>query len=239
MRLLRFRLGFGLWGWRWRSWRWRAARSGPWGFERIELICFPRPGLAPAGDLLFFASPKKRRKKKGDPTVCDPCASLRGNLRCSRFAGSRRTRFAQTAASPDPRNPALLGAYRGAWRPNGPLLRSATRPPQARSACGGWDWLLGLGLGPSEAKAARSHPFCMRRGAQMEAGSGPQLFERNAVERVLRTPAGVEHRRLPVAQRRDADSRGRLSLLTFFGEAKKVSRPPGRDPASGNKQANC
>jgi len=55
----------------------------------------------------------------------------------------------------------------------------------------------------------------------MEAGSGPQLFERNAVERVLRTPAGVEHRRLPVAQRRDADSRVAFSLLTFFWRSKR------------------
>ena len=34
--------------------------------------CLPRPGLGPAADLLFFASPKKRRQKKGDPTVCVP-----------------------------------------------------------------------------------------------------------------------------------------------------------------------
>ncbi|BEP50035.1 hypothetical protein GmRootV116_37310 [Variovorax sp. V116] len=79
---------------------------------------------------------------------------------------------------------------------------------------GCWYWLLVLG--PSEAKAARSHPFCMRRGAQMEAGSGPQLFERNAVERVLRTPAVIEHRRLPAAKRRDADSRVAFLLPTFL-----------------------
>ncbi len=30
------------------------------------------PGLGPAADLLFFASPKKRRQKKGDPAVCVP-----------------------------------------------------------------------------------------------------------------------------------------------------------------------
>ena len=28
-----------------------------------------KPGLAPAGDLLFFASPKKPKEKKGDPMV--------------------------------------------------------------------------------------------------------------------------------------------------------------------------
>ncbi|PLC02156.1 hypothetical protein CY658_28250, partial [Variovorax sp. RO1] len=46
---------------------------------------------------------KKVSKEKATPLS----ATLRfaaGNLRCSRFAGSRRTRFAQTAASPDPRN---------------------------------------------------------------------------------------------------------------------------------------
>jgi hypothetical protein len=31
-----------------------------------------KPGLAPAGDLLFFASPKKPKEKKGDPAVCVP-----------------------------------------------------------------------------------------------------------------------------------------------------------------------
>ena len=43
----------------------------------------------PGGNSLFFASPKKSKQKKGDPGVCVPCASLRGNLRCSVQAGSR------------------------------------------------------------------------------------------------------------------------------------------------------
>ena len=58
---------------------------------------------------------KERKQRKATPLS----ATLRfatGNLRCSRFAGSRRTRFAQTAASPDPRNAALLGAARGVVR---------------------------------------------------------------------------------------------------------------------------
>ena len=52
------------------------------------------PGLGPAADLLFFASPKKSRQKKGDPTFRIPFAALRGNLRCSRAGCRRRTRFA-------------------------------------------------------------------------------------------------------------------------------------------------
>ncbi|MGF6349765.1 hypothetical protein QF040_004478 [Variovorax sp. W2I14] len=38
----------------------------------LESFFFPRPGLAPAGDLLSFASPKERKQRKGDPAVCDP-----------------------------------------------------------------------------------------------------------------------------------------------------------------------
>lgn len=44
------------------------------------------PGLAPAGEFLFFALPKKRNQKKGEPDAL----SLRfatGTLRCSRRAG--------------------------------------------------------------------------------------------------------------------------------------------------------
>ncbi len=49
-----------------------------------------KPGLAPAGDSLFFASPKKSKQKKGDPAVCDPAAVRRGNLRQTAIAGGPR-----------------------------------------------------------------------------------------------------------------------------------------------------
>ncbi|MES2243038.1 MAG: hypothetical protein V4639_09210 [Pseudomonadota bacterium] len=39
-------------------------------FHFLWLAC--KPGLAPAGDLLFFASPKKPKEKKGDPMVWVP-----------------------------------------------------------------------------------------------------------------------------------------------------------------------
>ena len=77
--------------------------------------------MRPAAHLLFFASPKKRSKRsrsgvhslraaklrehKGDPTGRVPCASLRGNLRCSRLGRCCGTRFvhcvlfAQTTAA--------------------------------------------------------------------------------------------------------------------------------------------
>jgi len=37
----------------------------------------------PGGNSLSFVSPKESKQRKGDPAVCDPCAALRGNLRCS------------------------------------------------------------------------------------------------------------------------------------------------------------
>jgi len=76
-----------------------------------------KPGLAPAGEALFFASPKKSTQKKGDPMVRVPCAALRGNLRCSTKAGSRsNSPSAQTIARPDPLLPALLGPARRVGR---------------------------------------------------------------------------------------------------------------------------
>ena len=71
------------------------------------------PGLAPAGEHLFFASPKKRCQKKGDPASCVPplrCGQpgvlARGACRRTHCALSRS---AQTDASPDPPAAALLG----------------------------------------------------------------------------------------------------------------------------------
>ena len=70
------------------------------------------PGLAPAGEALFFASPKKSTQKKGDPNA----ASLRfasGNLRWAVQPGSRaNSPAAQTSAIPDPPTSALLGPAR-------------------------------------------------------------------------------------------------------------------------------
>jgi hypothetical protein len=178
------------------------------------------PGLAPAGDLLFFASPKKRRQKKGDPTVCVP------PLRCGQPAVLAFRGVSPKLASLKQGRALIRETLRSSAHTEGLGYRTGlcfARPPSHRGAArrGGWHWLLGLVLGPSEATARLLPPFCMRRGAQMEAGSGPQLFERNAVQRVLRTPAGIEHRRLPVAKRRDADSRVAFSLLTFFWRSKR------------------
>ena len=94
----------------------------------IALDIFVRcwPGLAPAGELLFFASPKKPNEKKGDPQSGSlRCAS--GNLRCSTPAGVRRTRFAQTTAALIPLTSALLSPARTGQSGAGPDSGSSTR----------------------------------------------------------------------------------------------------------------
>ena len=45
------------------------------------------PGLGPAAEALFFASPKKSTQKKGEPTT----GPLRGSLRCSVHGGNSQT----------------------------------------------------------------------------------------------------------------------------------------------------
>jgi hypothetical protein len=70
--------------------------------------------------------------------------------------------------------------------------------------------------GPNGCLAA--HPLCMRRGAQRPADQGSRLSERSEFER---DPAGREHRRLPGAKRRDADSGVAFLLGTFLWRSKE------------------
>ncbi len=85
-----------------------------------------------------------------------------------------------------------------------------------------------VGYARPSAATARVTPLWLRRGAQRFADQGSQLFERSEF---CETPRNASTAGCPVAQRRGRRQWGRLSLLTFFGETKKVSRPPGRDPA--------
>src|SRR5689334_5556183 len=54
-----------------------------------------RRDVVPTADLLFFASPKKSRQKKGDPT--EAVRLRRTALRCSVSGASRPTRFVRCA----------------------------------------------------------------------------------------------------------------------------------------------
>ena len=211
------------------------------------MVCFcgrREPGLGPAADSLFFASPKKSKQKKGDPAVCDPCgANLRRGVcgvrrgtryalaRCARTTtASQITKHARSDAhahpptAPPQAQPEGVGSQT-AKQPHGPSLRSAhTARAQAPRAAQ---------TGPSAAMARMDVrlrvPFRMRRGAQRPADQGSRLFERSEFER---DPAGREHRRLPAAKRRDAAYRVAFSLVTFSWRGKrKLLRRRAHTPA--------
>ena len=81
---------------------------------RVWLAFMSLPGLAPAGDLLFFASPKKPKEKKGDPQSGPLRGSLKKlkepeNLETSRLCRRRTSRF----FNPSP--PAFLSPARTGW----------------------------------------------------------------------------------------------------------------------------
>ena len=64
----------------------------------------------------------------------------------------------------------------------------------------------------------QTHPFCVRRGAEVQTEQGERLFERSEFEL---DPGWIEHRRLPAAQRRDADSRVAFLFLRFLWRDKE------------------
>ncbi|MDQ0053123.1 hypothetical protein J2W32_002169 [Variovorax boronicumulans] len=95
------------------------------GFASCSLF-FSRGRVSPRQATYFLLLRQKNVSKEKATLLSATLRYATGNLRCSRFAGSRRTRFAQTAASPDPRTAALLGAARRALGTSGPSLRSAS-----------------------------------------------------------------------------------------------------------------
>ena len=180
-----------------------------------------RPGVAPAGDSLFFASPKKSKQKKGEPDA--PTPSLRyGSLRCSVRAGCAETRCAQTSA-PLIRPPLRYSFWRiTAWgtKTGQPDAQTSELPnhktPQvralARTCCPGC-----LAPGP--------HPSWLGRGAQKSADQGWRCLS----EASLARPRWL---RAPQVAPKGTQTAGRLFFAYFLlATQKKVSRLPGRHPA--------
>ena len=152
-----------------------------------------KPGVAPAGELLFFASPKKPNEKKGDP-VRRP---LRGTLRCSVQPGSETTRLRLKQVWPDlPPPSALLGPASTGWEmdagaDSGSLKREALEASLRTSS---------LSSSPNPWRGAEK-----RRARRIRAET---CLSRR---RVVSDPGWTEHRRVPAAKRRD-DEQGRLSF---------------------------
>ncbi|PLC03775.1 hypothetical protein CY658_17135 [Variovorax sp. RO1] len=174
---------------------------------------------------------KKVSKEKATPLS----ASLRfatGNLRCSRFAGSRRTRCAQTAASPDPRNAALLGAARGASIPDGPLLRSAWEQPMQIPTAAGAKRLRRL-----RGRAQRWHAgfptpsVCAEERSVSRIRARPCLSEASLGE----TPRNVSTAGCPQRSGGTQTAGSPFFCLRFFGEAKKSRSPAGARPGLGKQ----
>jgi len=98
-------------------------------------------GSRPACESLSFASPKERNQRKGDPTVCVPCADATGqpavlgcggvSLNSRRCASLRHTRalIRQTL-----RSSAHPEGHGGTEQPHGPSLRSAPSRGRKRHA---------------------------------------------------------------------------------------------------------
>jgi hypothetical protein len=206
------------------------------------------PGSAPGGAVTFFRFAERKSPKKGRPQVCDPCAALRGKPASGRLRGapwnslcaaraaqtttaSQFTKHARCDARATPQPPRRRRSHRG-WtaetsqQPHGSSLRST--PPHGRKRhalrrqgrAKQWpDWMFGCSAPP---------PLCMRRGAQRPADQGSRLSERSEFER---DPAGREHRRLPGAQRRDADSGVAFFCLLFLATQEKKVRRRAHIPA--------
>jgi len=215
--------------------------------------------VAPAGDLLSFASPKESKQRKGDPQSATPALRYGANLRRGDCGVRRGTRFALRAPLGQPRRvrarsmgastpmpphnrPAAGAASRGwtAEHPHGPSLCSA--PPAQRVALAPvrWGRAQRWPVWMSDSRV----PFTMRRGAQGVGRHGRRsarascsdslrLSERSA-QRVASSAARPthEHRRLPAAKRRDAACRVALSLVTFFRrDERKLLRRRAHTPA--------
>ena len=225
-------------------------------FFAYFFCCASKPGVAPAGDLLFFASPKKSKQKKGDPQSGSlRCAS--GNLRCSKQAGSAQTRCAQTARGPNPPVSPLLSPARTGWEPSPDIQyqyqyqyqylyqnqsqsqsRIRSRHQNSKQQKNQFNnyapWRVIVGfcclaiweLGSLDVLPPRRH--APKRVAQGRADEGRALFERSEF---ARTPPVLSN----AVTRSEAEGLAHPARLSFayfsLAKQRKVSRLPGRHPA--------
>ncbi len=197
-----------------------------WGRVGVRALCLKwcfffrgKPGLGPAAELLFFASPKKSSQKKGEPKTGALRASLCCSVRGEKFANlsAARPSDSELLFSPHPcaAQPGLTAGERERGHPHPSPL-----PP--------------AGEGARHARRRGSPnplpfaPFCPCRGAQRQADKGCACLS----EASLRRPRLA---RAPQVARSEAEGHGRQGRLFFayflLAKQKKVSRPPGRDPA--------
>jgi hypothetical protein len=213
-----------------------AAASGfaSWGcmsFLLLRLLgsaCSSPPGFRPGSRITFFASPKKVIKERR-PDGCAP--EYRGSLRYSQTGGQPDNSPLGTGTQT---SPAVAG-----YRSYPGLLRCSAQPTGAEQQPYGSLRIASMGrrkAAPPDGRCEASRVVFPVGGG--EERSGPRVAARRAVERsCLSTdrregeffvrPRVASTAADPVPR---APPSGRLSLPTFFGEAKKVGRLPGRNP---------
>jgi len=191
--------------------------------------------VVPAADSLSLASPKESKQRKGDPDAA-PLGVPRGAFRCSQAGGLSRKlgleyktsdRCVKVAAIPlRPQLAALLGAAYGKLVTARCASSRGARSSTLARAC----------TSPFRRCAAsrRVWPVC---GAEERSVLGSEPYPATSAHLSEPLYPGASLRRCPrsrapqgTPRTRGALHPGRLSLLTFFGEAKKVRRPPGRNP---------
>ena len=181
--------------------------------------------VVPTADLLFFASPKKSRQKKGDPTVA--VRLRRTALRCSGFGASRPTRFVRCAhaAQTNVAKSVVDARYRA--RPQTPALLDATHGTQEQY----WSLLRNIPSTPrfaSGARRSRRVIVPMRSEANMVFGS-PWVASRSAGVwgRVRSTLRNLTSRRLSERSgRRPRSEFGARPQIPSTAEQSAKGRPP-------------
>jgi len=181
-------------------------RSGDWDAEAAA-------GGCPAASHFLLLAQKKVTKEKGTRVRR---FALRANfpalLDLSGGCATRLLRSLRQCSPTSPDRSALLGGSHGMK-----IVAASCACRLAISRC------------------ARSVLTCLPSVASSSAGwpggSRRALSEPRAARRVAQPPRAGEQRRAPVAQRR-AQQQGRFLLVTFLGDARKVTRLPGETGAA-------
>ena len=180
-----------------------------------------RPGVAPAGDSLSFASPKESKQRKGDPQSGSPS----GQPAVLEASGVWLNSLRSDNASPDPLTSALLGPARTGWGQS-PDIQSHKYAPR-RVLVGFCDLATRMSGRPA-ALSLSPTPLCAKTSSAREGGSGAQMFERSEF---LRTPPALSNA-VTRSEAKGLAHPARLSFAYFsLAKQRKVSRLPGRHPA--------
>ena len=192
--------------------------------------------VSPRRATYFSCLAKKSKQKKATPLS----VSLRfaaGNLRCSEKAGVRRTRCTSFRSDSCGPYPAFPCAPRHSQRGLGSTRRGASLCGVQECFRSGSSFKAERSKGLSgicgRAQRWPEPPLWLRRGAQRFADQGSQLFERSEF---CETPRNASTAGCP---QRSGGSQtvGRLFFGYFLlAKQKKVTRPPGRDPADNLKK---